>query len=177
MTCLHDLVVAAAGKPVVAVGDFNVPDVSWRAVGAGRAEPVSERRSRRANEMLDGCHLAGLRQHVQQPSRGRNFLDLVFSNGQDVGAVVREGVFSSDHGEVACEVRAVRCPLPVVSRTTAYNYKRADWEGLRTVLRLKPWNILDRLPVDDATAVFYDLLNAAIQDHVPVVQIRRRQPL
>ena len=42
MTGLHNLVGAAAGKPVVAVGDFNVPDVSWRAGagGAGRAEPV-----------------------------------------------------------------------------------------------------------------------------------------
>ena len=65
MTGLHNLVRSAAGKPVVAVGDFNVPDVSWRA-SAGRAEPVLERRSRRADELLDGCHLAGLRQHVQQ---------------------------------------------------------------------------------------------------------------
>ena len=160
---------------MVAVGHFNVPDVSWRA-SAGRAEPVLERRSRRADELLDGCHLAGLRQHVQQPSRGRNFLDLVLSNGQDVVAVVREGVFPSDHAEVTCEVRAVLCPLPVVSRTTALNYKRADWEGLRAGLRVAPWNMMDGLPLDDATARFYDLLNAAIQDHIPVIQIRGRQP-
>ena len=176
MSGLSDVVGAAAGKSVVAVGDFNVPDVTWRAADAGGAAPVLKRRSRRALELVDGCHLAGLTQHVQQPSRGPNFLDLVLSNSQDVVATVRDGVFPSDHKEVVCEVRAVRVPVPVVSRSTALNYKRADWDGLRTALRLAPWNLLDELPVDDATALFYDLLAAAIQDYIPLVHLRRRQP-
>ena len=100
MTALSDLVGAAGGRAVVAVGDFNVPDVAWAESGAetgGGAAPVLTRRSRRALELLDGCHLSGLVQHVSQPSRGANFLDLALSNGQDMVATVRDGVFPSDH--------------------------------------------------------------------------------
>ena len=53
---------------------------------------------------------------------------------------------------------AVRGPLPVVTRSTAFNYKRADWDGLRAVLRLVSWNVLDGLPVNDATALLYNLV-------------------
>ena len=75
-----------------------------------------------------------------------------------------------------CEVSAVREPVPLVTRISALNYRRADWEGLRTVLRLVPWSMLDDLPVDDATALFYELLNSAIADHIPLVYLKRRQP-
>ena len=110
------------------------------------------------------------------PSRGLNYLDLVFSNQQDICATVKDGVFPSDHKEVRCDVRAVRGPLPVVTRSTAFNYKRADWDSLRAVLRLVSWNVLDGLPVNDATALFYDLVNAAISDHIPLVHLRGGQP-
>ena len=77
-----------------------MPDVAWSEGGDGGADgaaPVLTRRSRRALELLDGCHLAGLVQHVSQPSRGANFLDLALSNGQNISATVRDGVFPSDH--------------------------------------------------------------------------------
>ena len=176
MNALYSIVAAAPDKSIVAVGDFNVPDVTWKATAAGWAEPMMARRTRRALELLDGCHLAGLTQHVALPSRGPSYLDLVLSNGLNITTTVRDGVFSSDHSEVWCDVRAVRGPVPVVSRNTALNYKRADWDGLRTVLSLTPWSVLDDLPVDDAVALFYDLLSAAISDHIPLVHLRRRQP-
>lgn len=176
MAALGRLVAVAPGKAVVAVGDFNVPDVAWTAEADGRIVPVVHRRSHRSAELLDGCHLAGLRQHVSAPSRGPNYLDLVFSTRQDIIATVQEGIFPSDHREVICEIKTIRGPIPVVTRNTAFNYKRADWEGLRAVLRLMSWSTLDDLPVNDATALFYDVLNAAISDHIPLVQLRGRQP-
>ncbi|KAF0297867.1 hypothetical protein FJT64_004731 [Amphibalanus amphitrite] len=179
MAGLTDLVRSAAGGPVVAVGDFNVPDVAWAADGAGGgggAVPVLTRRSRRAVELLDGCHLAGLVQHVYQPTRGANFLDLTLSNDQNIVAEVRDGIFSSDHKEMVCQLSTVRGPIPTVSRSSALNYKRADWAGLRAALQLAPWSMLDGLPVDDATEVLYDLLSAAIRDYIPLVQFKRRQP-
>ena len=156
-----------------------MPDVGWVANGTngdGGAVPVLSRRSRRALELLDGCYLAGLIQHVHRPTRGANFLDLTLSNSQDVLTVVRDGVFPSDHREVVCELRTVRVPAPVVSRSSALNYKRADWAGLRQALRLIPWGVLDGLPIDAATELFYDLLSAAVRDFIPLVQLKRRRP-
>ena len=100
----------------------------------------------------------------------------MLSNGQAITASVRDGVFSSDHREVVCDISAVRIPVPLVTRISALNYRRADWDGLRAALRLVPWSMLDNLPVDDATTLFYELLNSAITDHVPVVHLKRRQP-
>ena len=97
-------------------------------------------------------------------------------NGPPVTAVVRDGVFPSDHKEVMCHIRAVRADVPLVTRQTALNYKRADWGGLRTALRLTPWSLLEGLPVDEAAERFYDLVTAAIRDHIPRVTLRRRQP-
>ena len=79
------------------------------------------------------------------------FLDLTLSNGQNIVTTVRNGVFPSDHKEVVCELSAVRVPVPVVSRGSALNHKRADWAGLREALRRAPWEMLDGLTVDDAT--------------------------
>ena len=176
MAALENISAASPGKSLVATGDFNVPDITWASAGAGGATPTTVRRSHRATVLLDGCHLAGLTQHVEQPTRGPNFLDLVLSNGQAIAASVRDGVFPSDHREVVCDISAVRVPVPLVTRTSALNYRRADWEGLRAVLRLVPWSMLDNLPVDDATALFYELLNSAIADHIPVVHLKRRHP-
>ena len=71
---------------------------------------------------------------------------------------------------------AVAPPLPTVARSTALNYRRADFDGLRRALDLIPWTIMDNLPMDEAVDVFYGLLDAAIRDHVPTVTLRRRFP-
>ena len=91
-------------------------------------------------------------------------------------ATVRDGIFPSDHKEVICEIRSIRRASPLVTRRSAMNYRRADWDGMRASLRLIPWTVLDGMPVDDATELFYDLLNATIKDHIPLVQLKRRYP-
>ena len=136
VSAISELAAAQPSKSVLAVGDFNVPEIAWTPSDAGWAVPTVRRRSRRADELLDGCHLAGLRQYVGQPTRGENVLDLILSSGPAVEAEVGDGTFPSDHREVVCTVRAERAAVPLVTRQTALNYKRADWDGLRTALRL-----------------------------------------
>ena len=65
---------------------------------------------------------------------------------------------------------------PLVSRRTALNYKRADFDGLRRSLSAIPWGLLDDVGVDEAVELFYTLLESAIADHVPTVILRRRLP-
>ncbi|KAF0286733.1 hypothetical protein FJT64_014780 [Amphibalanus amphitrite] len=176
MRTIGDIATAHPDKALLAAGDFNVPELGWTRTEAGWAAPTVLRRTRRAEQLLDGCHLAGLKQYVGQPTRGGNVLDLVMSSGLPIEAEVRDGVFPSDHREVACTVQIARAAVPLVTRQTALNYRRADWEGLRTSLSRTPWILLDGLPVDEAADRFYDLLDAAIRDHIPVVTLRRRQP-
>ena len=65
--------------------------------------------------------------------------------------------------------------MPPAVRCT-YNYKDADFTGLRRALNLIPWNILNNLDVDSAVCMFYDLVFAAISDHVSLIELRQKFP-
>ena len=141
------------------------------------ALPEYERLSQRVFQLLEGCDVSDLRQHVTEPTRGANFLDLVFSKCARVTATVRDGVFDSDHKEIVCRFVVPMAPRPpTVARATALNYKRADFDGLRRAMDLVPWTLMENLPMNDALDVFYELFEAAIRDHVPTVVLRRRFP-
>ena len=65
---------------------------------------------------------------------------------------------------------------PVVTRSTVFNYKRADFTALRRCLSLLPWTLLEGLEVNEATDTFYSMLEAAVADHIPTVTLSRRFP-
>lgn len=176
MTALQALVARHPSRRIAAVGDFNIPDIKWSQSDHGWARPAVTRPSKRASDFLDHCALAGLTQHVCCPTRGDNTLDLVLSNKLEMDVNVRDGVFESDHQEIVCSLRSVRGCVPLVTRTTAFNYKQADFAGLRRALELIPWSVLDNMAVDEAVDVFYCFLDAAIRDFIPVTTIKRKYP-
>ena len=61
-----------------------------------------------------------------------------------------------------------------VTRSTAFNYRCADFNALRNTLRPLPWNILDTMSVDGAVDQFYTWVNAAIADHIPTVTLKAK---
>ena len=63
-----------------------------------------------------------------------------------------------------------------VTRSTAFNYRRAGSNALRDALRLSPWNVLDTMSVDGAVDQFYAWVNAAIADHMPIVTLKAKFP-
>ena len=163
---------------LVAVGDFNVPELQWNAPagGIGDAVPDMRRATGRATKFIDACDLLGVRQWVCQPTRGVNVLDLVLTSRASAQVVVQDSTFDSDHKETISTLSIPLRRRPVVSRRTVFNYKRADFDGLRRSLSAVPWGFLDDVGVDEAVDTFYDLLESAIADHVPTVTLRRRLP-
>ena len=121
--------------------------------------------------------MTGLRQWVTEPTRGEHVLDLVLSRRVTARVFVRDCVLDSDHRETVAELRLPVERVPVVSRRTALNYRRADFDGLRHSLALLPWSaLLGGVDVDEGVDTFYELLNSTIADHVPTVVLRRRLP-
>ena len=174
---LQDLCVRFPDKTIFAVGDFNVPDVTWmRDPDSNEVRPLLRQMSRRACCLIESIDGAGMKQHVSEPTRGENFLDLIFSRHGHVEATVKKGMLLSDHDEICCQMYVeVRRP-PTVNRVTAFNYRRADWDGLRRCLELIPWNNLRDMDIDTAVDMFYDLLDASVHDNVPTVVLRRGYP-
>lgn len=163
---------------VVAVGDFNVPELHWTpAAGVtDGAAPDVRRATSRAAKFVEMCDLLGLKQWVCQPTRGENILDLVLTRRMSAQVIVRDGLLVSDHRETIATLSVPVSRRPVINRRSALNYKRADFDGLRRSLSLIPWALLDDVGVDEAVDTFYTLLESAIADHVPTVILRRRLP-
>ena len=93
-----------------------------------------------------------------------------------VSMYVRDSVLTTDHRETAATITVPGRRSPLLTRRSVFNYKRADFGGLRRSLYLIPWGLLDGIGVDEAVDIFYDILNSAIADHVPTVVLRRRVP-
>ena len=138
MAALHAAIAQNPARRLVAVGDFNVPDVTWEPLRSGSAEPRIVRGSRRTTEFIDACELCELTQHVCQPTREENFLDLVFTTGIDVDLSLRDGIFEFDHQEVVCAILSVqKASVQLLTRTTALDYKQADFVGLKQSFTLR----------------------------------------
>ena len=162
-------------RRLIVLGDFNLPEISWTQTAGGCAAHLC-RASARGTRFLDWCQLLGLKQWVYDATRGDNVLDLILTRNIPASVTARDSLLPSDHREVVgdCHIPVTRPPL--VTRTKVFNYRRADFDGLRRSLRAIPWTLLRDLPVDEAVGDFYTLLEAAIADHVPVVTLRRSYP-
>ena len=160
---------------LIIVGDFNLPEVTWTA-SAGGTTPRLQRHSNRAVRFLDDWDTLGLRQWVCEPTRGDSVLDLVLTRRLPTSVDVSDSVLSTDHRETVATVTVPGRRCPLLTRRSVFNYKRADFGGLRRSLALIPWGLLDGVGVDEAVDTFYSLLNSAIADHVPTVVLRRRVP-
>ena len=160
------------GRPFLMVGDFNLPEIHW--TGAGVAE--LQRRTARALTFVDAIAECGAVQSVTTATRGDNILDLAVSSGGTVTSEVRSRVFPSDHLVVDTCFNVQIGPAPRVSRSKVFNYKRADFTALRQALRSVPWTVLESMDVDSAVGLFYDVVFAAINDYVPMIEIRQNFP-
>ena len=161
----------ATGRPFLLTGDLNLPELTWDA-----GEPTYRSRTARAELFIDALTACEAEQSVAAPTRGGNFLDLVVSRGGAVDSKVRGKIFDADHEALETHFTADLGAPPRATRTRVYNYKRADFAKLRQSLRLLPWNLLTDLDVNEATLMFYDLTFEAIQDCVPLIELRRKFP-
>ena len=172
--CVADLLrrLHRTGRPFLLVGDINLPEISW--TGDGEAE--LRRRTARAVTFLDAVAECGAEQTVTTATRGDNVLDLAVSCGGEAASEVRDRLFSSDHMAVVTTFSVNLGPAPRVSRSKVYNYKRADFAALRRALRAVPWTVLENMDVDSAVEVFYDFVFAAVNDHIPMLELRQKFP-
>ena len=122
-------------RPLLVLGDFNVPELQWEPRLGGGTQPVFVRNSARATKFTDSCDVLGLTQFVSMPTRCRNVLDLVLARGFiDVTALPRPSTIVSDHDEVVISLNVKSPPPTRATRAAAFNYRRADFDGLRRAL-------------------------------------------
>ena len=144
---------------VVLGGDFNLPGWDW---GNNTLKPNTTYVNLHT-EFRDFIDDFGLTQHVTEPTRDRNTLDLLCTNMPEQTSRVKVIPGISDHNIVYMELAASPNNIKLISRKS-WLYIKADWPGMREFLkpRLERTNICF-FPTPDAlwTEIKYLLTDAA----------------
>lgn len=131
-----DFIDSCMYEKVIIVGDFNLPDINW-VQGSGLIDS-SPTLSTFCEKLID----KNIFQLIEQPTRGNNTLDLLLSSFVEGVANVQlcdsDGVaLSSDHKALTFDLH-MSYKFLSPNRQPTYNFKKADFNGLRSKLRESP---------------------------------------
>lgn len=140
-------------------GDFNLPVTVW-------GDPITAHSGR---ELYTDLLESALNQHVNEPTRGDNILDIILSTNQMLVDNVNVGpdFSTSDHRIVSFTVNLDIFKSPSIEEI--YLYKKGNFEKLRKILADTDWNFLsNETDIDRSWSKFSDTLNNAIKSCIPV---------
>ena len=88
---------------LIVAGDFNLPDINWPQHSIAPNPQYGEELNELGLNVMNDLYLT---QMVEEPTRGKNILDLLFSSSLDLIQNVEVSPGISDH----CSVSLYRCP-------------------------------------------------------------------
>ena len=128
----------------IVMGDINVHNPSWLR--------FSNRDTAEGSELEAICGQHGLRQIVSKPTRGPYLLDLVLTDlPSGVRCEVVPGIHENDHDGVLTSVKVEIAPSQPIERTV-FDFRKADWVGLRSRLLEIDWRECLAKSGDDAAS-------------------------
>ena len=146
-------------------GDFNLPVARW-------GDPLTAHNGRDLySNLLDSA----LHQHVNKPTRGINVLDIILSTNDTLVDNVNIGpeFSTSDHRIITFDVKITADNINSSSEKVL-DYRRADFNKLRTLLANANWNEIPTAnDINESWKYFTDILNQAVKSCVP---LRNRRP-
>lgn len=164
---LHNLIESATKRreEVLICGDFNHRTIDWERLH-------SQDEGRKFLDLTLDCFLV---QHVKEPTRGENILDLVLTSNENMvnNLVVSEPFGTSDHNIVTFDT--IYKTNTRVWKEKYYDYRKADFKGMRSFLNGTNWNnILESENVEDMWDKFKCKMNEAVEGFVPM-KVRKQK--
>jgi len=148
---MFEAITKISNKVSVIVGDFNYPGIDWKNnISIASEQPV-------LNFVAD-CFLY---QHVKEPTRGNNILDLVFSTeeGMIVNCNVGDMVSNSDHNSVWFEITGTEILNHKKLERKSIYYGKADFDKINSDVSNVHWELeLGGLNSDEMWEKFKDTL-------------------
>ena len=149
------------------MGDFNLADVDWINIKSQKDTPLH-------NLLIEIIHDNFLTQMVHQPTRDKNILNLILTTSVDYVQDVEVGDPFSDHNEITFKIYCNPYENRK-SRRQFYCYKRADWNKLKELLSLTPWELAwDDEVINNSWLAWKDLLLTAIDECIPKVNAKEK---
>ena len=147
---------------LIVCGDFNLPHIDWSTGVAANNDSIHNFFTKTGK---DNC----LWQLVDFPTRINNTLDLLLSNIPEKVMNVHgfEDIIATDHTLISFDVDFKICKKTKVKRS-GYNFKNANWSGLKQVLVNIPWEL--GFVSDDINTLLSSWCESSISsanDHIP----------
>ncbi len=153
---------------VIISGDFNLPRIDWEHL----CWPAN------CDWFMDAIENNYLHQHILQPTRQSNILDLLFSNDPSIVSRIEltPPLGSSDHASIICYFQLVNS-REVTGRGEMFrrDYRNADWASYRRHLEETDWDaVFHCKDTDDLWDAFAAAINRALSDAVPKKMSKQR---
>lgn len=146
------------GSHIILAGDFNVHSESWLG---------STKTTRAGDYTEDMCSVHGLVQHVRQPTRGLNVLDLIMSDIRtQVKVEPQPPLGSSDHDALVADFAISLHRDPKTSRTV-WRYNKSDWPRLKHFYRSTDWSALLCSSPDTANVQITERILEGMKKFIP----------
>ena len=148
----------------VLIGDMNVHHRHWLR--------FSSSTSVEGTALFRFCSGNGLRQFVKRPTRDAHLLDLVISDIEPRRVDILPAI--SDHNMVLAEFCFGVTESELVSRVV-FEYRKANWDAIRSDFRAMDWRPMDIMCVDDAERFLSDSIFGVLDHHIPSRTIYERK--
>ena len=158
------LAVASKAKfdQILVKGDFNLSEIDWQTGTANSGDCLHNY----FTKLLKDNYLWQL---VDFLTRGKNILALILTTIPTKVQHIHgfDDIICTDHKLISFELD-LKVPKKSRTKRVVYNFKRADWSGLKETLHacVVPDN------VDTSLDNWYDLFVAAADDHIPKCKAR-----
>ena len=140
-------------------GDMNVHHTHWLKHSIG-VQPAG-------SQLFGVCSRLGLAEKVQQPTRGKNLLDLFLTDATS-GVTCKVLPKIADHNLVLTRV-ALQVTLSDPVARQLWDYKKSDWQGLLQALGDTDWHdYFSQIAPDEAAAKFTDHIICTARRYIPV---------
>ena len=122
----------------IVCGDMNVHQKKWLKFSSGGNTTEGE-------ALQSTCEELGLKQLVQDPTRGGNLLDLVLSDIPDAKCQVLPAI--ADHKVVQTQLK-LQVPISAPTRCEVWSFAKADWQRLEKELGDHDWSAMGEMDPD-----------------------------
>jgi hypothetical protein len=163
---LFNAIMEASSKHVIIMGDFNYPGINWETMD-------SDSNCSNFADLVQDCFMV---QHVHEPTRQKNTLDLILTSEENMieDVVVREHLGNSDHNIVTWKL-VYKTEINRGDKQL-YAFNKADYRGMNEFLQNVQWDEdFKKLDVENMWHKICEVFRIAIKKYVPIRKIKRNR--
>jgi len=157
---LCNMINEVGSKNIILMGDFNYSKIDWRIPVAKPGAPPD------TVAFLDCIESKCLSQHVKDPTRGKNVLDLILTKDPDIIQDIQiiENLAGSDHNMITWKVDIQK---NVKNIWCTFDYNKGNYDAIRDELKKVNWNKYLTGDTENRWRQFKDEIHRIQQIHVP----------